>query len=631
MKTKPIILISLASIVLLAGIFFLVRAKSGYKSQSAQVKEFLTTFNGYVVKGEVDSIHACFDVGEKSQFLERFANIIALKAGVDGKSKPLAGINLDIDKAELNFINSEITEATIPVKFVNDSLPSRYSTLVFKIQKNKTLKLKITQVDAKSFFTDLVAYENYIRSKMFSESDIYNPITLKAFITANTLKSKYDSVIWFAHLKGQTYFYVVKGKWDFYKGPLLDSAKLYKMGLVGPDQKEIIPPEYDLIHNINGTFENLVEVEKDHKKGFYYLTGKIVVPVNYDQVFPVNDGSNIAALRNGQDFYWLKNDYSISEKVDLKIADILAKLKPSTSFTLKNDGTENVTEFNSHEEHGSIYIAPSYLAELNLIPVIQCFKNPLRNHVEYEGVSETYTVKANGAMEDTGNWFQTAFYNIREYFLGGRSGLYDKKNLIIIDNKHNRFFTTDIISERGEDTEGLLDDRCDVNYIKAINDSLFEVKAGTQLYTNLYDSTKMISGGLFYHYYIIKNNKLVELPNKRTFGFTKYVKMDDTYLDGCYNILIGKGDLEMRKKQTIDHLTPELLAYIKNEIYADYRYHFKDQRWKKIFTNLTDEWDAKNHPTNMNVDDSLTVIDKYNINFINEKLKSLKPATLAAK
>ncbi len=55
------------------------------------------------------------------------------------------------------------------------------------------------------------------------------------------------------------------------------------MGLVNPELKEIIPARYDLIHNINGTFPGLIEVEKDGKKGFYDIAGNIAIPVKYDR------------------------------------------------------------------------------------------------------------------------------------------------------------------------------------------------------------------------------------------------------------------------------------------------------------------------------------------------------------
>ena len=97
-------------------------------------------------------------------------------------------------------------------------------------------------------------------------------------------------------------------------------------------------------------------------------------------------------------------------------------------------------------------------------------------------------------------------------------------------------------------------------------------------------------------------------------------------------MLIGGGYYDTRQKKTVDHLTPEMLRYIKNEIYADYRYEFKDKRWLEIFAEMPSyqNYGEKNKPDNESVDDSLTAIDKYNINWISQKLKE-KNNTLAAK
>ncbi len=111
--------------------------------------------------------------------------------------------------------------------------------------------------------------------------------------------------------------------------------------------------------------------------------------------------------------------------------------------------------------------------------------------------------------------------------------------------------------------------------------------------------------------------------------------MDDSYLNNCYQILIGTGRFDKRKETTIDHVTPEILRYMKNEIYADYKYDFKDKRWENVFIDMPSYNNDYDHPkpNNVTVDDSLTEIDKYNINWINQKLKEVKtnPNTLAAK
>src|SRR6185437_11926957 len=134
---------------------------------------------------------------------------------------------------------------------------------------------------------------------------------------------------------------------------------------------------------------------------------------------------------------------------------------------------------------------------------------------------------------------------------GGRSEFYDKKNIVIIDKRTGKWFTQDIGTDYTPDGGGSIKGEvCDINSIKAINDSLFEVKAGASLWIDLYDTTKSITAGPYYHYLAIKNNKLVELRNDRNFGFTKYIKMDESYLRGCYNMVIGSGSYDQRKKTT---------------------------------------------------------------------------------
>ena len=206
---------------------------------------------------------------------------------------------------------------------------------------------------------------------------------------------------------------------------------------------------------------------------------------------------------------------------------------------------------------------------------------------------------------------------------------------MIVDKKSNRIFSTAIGIDYTPDGTQALNGACNVNSIKQINDSLFEVRGGASLYTPLYDSTRSLSGGPYYHYLVIKGDKLVELPNQRIFGFTKYVKMDDSYLQGCYNISIATGSSQPSKILTLAQVTPEMLKYMKNEIFAGYHYQFKDKRWKAVF----DEMDSYNNVSgdpikyHASVDDSLTIIDKYNINWIAQKLKGsgIKNDALAVK
>ncbi|HVV56111.1 MAG TPA: YARHG domain-containing protein, partial [Mucilaginibacter sp.] len=110
------------------------------------------------------------------------------------------------------------------------------------------------------------------------------------------------------------------------------------------------------------------------------------------------------------------------------------------------------------------------------------------------------------------------------------------------------------------------------------------------------------------------------------------MKLDDSYLNGCYLIDTGSTPDLQGKQQIVNRITAEMLRYMKNEIYADYAYKFKDPRWQEVFEDMPSYYDNKsgNPKANVSVDDSLTDIDKYNIEWINRKLKSLKLGTTLA-
>lgn len=76
-----------------------------------------------------------------------------------------------------------------------------------------------------------------------------------------------------------------------------------------------------------------------------------------------------------------------------------------------------------------------------------------------------------------------------------------------------------------------------------------------------------------------------------------------------------------------------MLRYMKNEIYADYKYHFKDTTWRNIFQDNMFKYYSDKDQYNDSIDDSLTAIDKYNLAFINKKLNAqpVSKKVLAAK
>lgn len=614
---------------------FFIKCKTSQKAQTSEVGAFLNAFNKSLQTGNTDSVLVYFDAGGQRQAYRRMANLLMGKQEFNGTGEPLAAIQLDMDGAVINITKDGAALARIQANFSHDSIAGKKSWLALTIHKVKQ-HYKISKIDARKFLGDYSVYENLVKSKVLSPKELYSPETLAAFNTAAILRKTYDTVVWFAHVDKKTYFYVAKGEFSLNgSAETRDSIPPANMGLVNPDLKEVIPPRYDLIHSISGTFPGLVEVEKGGKTGFYDLGGKIVLPVSYDQVFPLENDENLAVLRSGSDYYYLRKDMSVSEKTNLKVADFFEKIKDlSSPVNLYKKGLAVIAEHNSLEREGAVYISPSYLVDLNFAPLYIDFKNPLRKGEDDDYVHLDYNMKKAEKIRGD-NWFTATFYSIRDYFLGGRSEFYDRKNLVITDKRNDRTYTHTLYTSYVEfDGDAAIEPVCDVNTVRMINDSLFEIKAAAGFSFTLYDSTKDVVTGPYYHYIAVKNNKLTELNNDRYFSFTKYVKMDDSYLQGCYVILAGNGAYNTRKKQVLDHVTPEMLRFMKNEIFAGYNYRFKDKRWQDVFSYKQTFDDNGNVKAGIaNVDDSLTVIDKYNINWIDQRLNGGKAAknTIAAR
>jgi hypothetical protein len=267
MKTKPV-LIGLFAVVLLLGIGLFVKAKYFKKAEPARFDNFLQSFNKHAVNQNTDSLATYFDLVWDKKLLNQFLMVITNQQSVNPDELAIVKMTLNIDSCGYKDLEDGDTEITIPVRLTDTKLPPQLTSLGFRVHK-KEGKYVIIQVDNQDFIRDYLAFENKIKTKGLTDKDIYSAITLQAFKSAEQLKSRYDSVLWFSHINQQTYYYVVKGKWDYYDP---DSAKTYQMGLVNPQLQEIIPPKFDLIYNINGSLQGLVEVEKDHKHGFYNLS-----------------------------------------------------------------------------------------------------------------------------------------------------------------------------------------------------------------------------------------------------------------------------------------------------------------------------------------------------------------------
>lgn len=256
MKTKPIIIVIVAAVILACGFLF-IRSKYLSKPEKGEITQFLTAFNTQIQAGNIDSASLYFEADQKSRLVKTLLKVLTNKTNTGGKEKPIFKVSLNTEDASVKFINPELATANVVANFTHDALPAEKASIVFTIHKTGNHQYKISQVNATDFVKGYIAFQNKVINKTIPEKDIYAPITLAAFKAAEQLKTKYDTVIWFEHIDGKTYYYVSKSRLEegVYWGSDNKEGKMptHQMGLVNPELKEIIPPQYDVIHNIGGT------------------------------------------------------------------------------------------------------------------------------------------------------------------------------------------------------------------------------------------------------------------------------------------------------------------------------------------------------------------------------------------
>lgn len=618
MKSKPLFIIAIVVVLvsLAVGILFWTSKKASAADDDAY-KSFIAGFNKKIKNGDIDSALTFFDDKiSKRPELTRILKALAGQTNSTGATKALFKPELGIETTQINLKNNSLADATVPVYLMVDGLALKTSTFELRIIRQDG-KLRIIKLAAEDFLTDYLAYENLIRSKTLSDEDIYSPITLEAFKKCETLKNTYDTVLWFTHYKKQTYFYVGYGKWS-----IDDEGSYKKTGLVGPDLKEIIPVQYDLIHGFNTTLNGFIEVEKEKKKGLYSLNGKLIVPVEYDRIFPIQTDSTLAILQKGDNFFTFSKNLEISSAPGIKFTNVLAMLPIFKRQEITAANVDNITEINSREYHQAVYVAPSYLADLNLHKRILQIKNPLRKNVEVFDYSDKYIISApQKATDETGNTLSAMVYSIRDYYQGGRSEFYEKKNAIVTDVESDKFYTVDLYDNYLFEEFETPELQCKDFYLKMLSDSLVEIKYSAWVVINASATDSLLEAPV-YQYFKVKNEAMEPVNQGRIFACASLVKLDESYVQGCYTYSGKNG-----KSQT-DYLKQAYYKYIINEIYASHNYIFKDKKISEAFEFSLPDY----KPEHTNVENKLTEIEEYNIAWLKQKLAP-KPASnvLAAK
>jgi hypothetical protein len=153
-------------------------------------------------------------------------------------------------------------------------------------------------------------------------------------------------------------------------------------------------------------------------------------------------------------------------------------------------------------------------------------------------------------------------------------------------------------------------------YTTFVNDSILEISEFAEGGNSGYYKRTTFS-----YLKTTSEGKIEELTSNRLFDFTKFIYMQRRHVQGEYTKRMTAEEEQAANEDGniyfhydswgYDHLSVEDLDIMRNEIFADYGYRFKSEKWQKYFSKFN--WYK---PLYDNVDDQLTEIDKKNIEFI---------------
>lgn len=424
-----------------------------------------------------------------------------------------------------------------------------------------------------------------------------------------SLDSTYSKTPFYFKNESDTFYYVVKGRWnqnttsnEFIKGD-------FKMGIVNGQKTEVLPVEYDKIYSPNTLSKDIIEIEKLGEFGLFNFKTLQVTDIKYDFFFPSFDENIIAYGQKGAQLFSI--DKNMNETLTQKKISYREYVK---KWNYEITSVKNVVLIDSYTPHylndanegAGVSFTPSFIDRLKVIPSAHY------NMVTRE--SNFGTVEANVSFLDSREnkdgllSFISKFY---EMGIDARDFQLTKYSLHTTDKSNVSINNTELISFGDEHTNYCHQGDVNIEFVDSII-----IRVPTVIKAP--DGYKKTDALTMQKLYRINDEGLIEeLISKRFFAFTKYIKIDETYFQGCFckeynesdnmlNQFNGEGSLILW-----NHLDEEQLDLMRNEIFAEYGYKFKTKKWQDYFSNQY--WYKATHD---NVDEFLTEIDKHNIDVI---------------
>lgn len=426
----------------------------------------------------------------------------------------------------------------------------------------------------------------------------------EAFILSSHLASQYDSVVYFTKSDGEFYFYVINGE---YVGPDYEGGATgnFLMGVVNQYNDTIVPIEYDKVYNPHIPVAGYIVAEKYGVQDLFDLSGKKVADTSFTEIYPYYQSNDfIAQVKLDTLYGWLAADgsYGLNPESgfdeDLFRSPLQSELASNLEFSIQTDysylnlvtDTTLLTEEHHYYESMNLLVSPGYLVKLGLMKeytwnVFGHYYGPNEYNVTFEGIKKLW------------NNLVLLIVDFKEYGLDARGYHYQASKYIIADTDFNTRSETEFSVGENYGEMGS-------NEVRFVNDSILEYR------TRLYQGSSDFDYYVGYKYYQLDSSgTLAEVECNRSYAFTKYVEINEAYFAGGYKFLSEES--YMYNALSYPYLSVEALDIMRNEIFADYGYIFKDEEWANYFAQMS--W---YNPQYEDVSAMLSETDRYNINQI---------------
>ena len=373
-----------------------------------------------------------------------------------------------------------------------------------------------------------------------------------------------------------------------------------QIGLFKANGEEILPIEFDRIHTPHKITYGTLEVRKSSKSGLYSLDGQELIPVDYDKIYPGFD-DYLAVMVKGDEYSYLDLQNNVvpikaddkNELVNLLYTNRVVK---RWRFDISKEVVFHSVEVLSNEwdapEGSGYFVPPSFLSDMGLIDEEITHAVGLKD--QYFGeINTSISVDEVIETEDEGWIVMSDFFKE----IPEARGYIERKKIVSAVSKEQEISSKEFIQEEDFNL-------CHTDFeFKRLGDTLMEFRK-QDWGNNWFQALER------YEYVALKEGKLIPYSSNRIFAFTEYVRIDESYFKGCWrkNIEDEEFDLLM-----YEHLTPEDLDVMRNEIFASYGYKFKTEKWASFFAKY--KWYEGKYD---NVDDMLSPIEKDNVKFILE-------------